>query len=244
MPREVQTFHMTSTEAIAYHRPNNENNFITFQLPYNLSYSKDVYVKVESMQIPASWYAIDSDNDTLNITVNASNYTITFNHGNYDLYEIANFLNTSMSSYNTTVTYNESTNKLTFTYTGIGTLSLLNTSTCFTLLGFISGTTYTGTTLTSVNVCDITRVMRLMVVTPSFQVNNFTSNRVPYAGLLAGIPINNIFNSIIDYRGTNEMYTPNKEFFQITIQLLDENMNAIDLNGANWTLSLSFITYD
>lgn len=243
MPRLVQTFHMTSTEAIANHYSDGVNSFMTFQLPYKLQFYRDVFIKVESLQIPVSWYSIDDDNDTLNLLINATPVIITLPHGNYDLYEIASYLSNQLGSYNTVVTYSENTNKMTFTYSGAGSFSILLTSTCMTLLGF-NNETYTGATITSVNVCDIVRVMRLMVVTPSFQVNNYSSNGVPYAGLLAGVPVNNLFNSVIDYRGTAEMYTPNTEFFQITIQLLDETMSRIDLNGANWTLSLSFITYE
>ena len=233
---------MTSSEAIATHLPGNANSFLTFQLPYKLTYTEPVYIRVESLTVPVSWYSIDSDNDTLNYSTNGINRTFTFEHGNYDMYEITQQLNTAMTSYSVAVVYNESTNRVTFTYSGSGSFSLLSTSTCFKILGF-DESTYIGTPLTSVNICDTVRVMRLMLVSQSIQLINFTSNRVPYSGILAGIPVNNVFNSILDYRARDEMLTQSNEFFQMTFQLLDEEMMPIDLNGGQWTLSLSFITY-
>ncbi len=235
---------MTSSEAIANHLPSGENSFLTFQLPHRIRYTSNVYIKVESIQVPISWYSIDDDNDALNISVNGTPQSMTLTHGNYDMYQIADMITAALTTYNVTVSYNESTNKLLFTYTGIGNLIIYPTSTCYILLGLSSGVTYTGTSISSTNICDTTRVMRLMVVTPSFQVTNYTSNSVPYAGLLAGIPVNNIYNSILDYRGNDEMFTPSREFYQLTIQLLDESMGPIDLNGATWTMSISFITYE
>lgn len=240
--RRIRTFHISSRDAIASHLSDNENSFLTFQLPYKLTFDKDVYIRLDNAQIPISWYSIDSDNDQLNYSTNSIARSLSLPHGNYDLYQIQDYLNANMNTYDVNISYDESTNKLTFTYTGVGDFSILSSSTCNILIGF-ENNTYTGSAITSVNACDCIRVMKLLILTPSIAIENYISNGVPYAGILGAIPVTSLFNTILMYNSNTEMLTSNKEFSQITLQLTDENVQPVDLNGAAWSLSISFITY-
>ena len=118
-----------------------------------------VALKVIEVQIPYSWYSINSTNNTFGLTVTGhSLVTVTLTPGNYTSTTLATELKTKMDAvapggHSFTVTYSSSTQKFTITISGGGTFTLtfgsyVNSPAMF--LGFAPSETYPSVAANSV----------------------------------------------------------------------------------------------
>ena len=122
---------------------------VTFNLRRNINLPNNVigYVSLNELTIPNTNFNINSTNNTLVLLdVGLIEETFTITPGNYTVSQLKDALNTAFSNVDTasyqgiTVSYNDITNKYTFTDTESHFIQIQETSTMNSVLGFENGT--------------------------------------------------------------------------------------------------------
>lgn len=220
-----------------------DNSDLLFYLKTPLRRPTGYYIKMKlsNLTLPISYYLIDSTNNKL--IINDITYTITT--GNYNTTTFLTEINDLLSGIPIYVTFNDSTNKLTFT--GLTNFTISNSSTCLSIIGFSTGATSTLYTLTSDLVVDFSGKNNMIY----FDVSNLTSfNMTSSTGMRTSI----IKSIVVDVQQSGILYYENKTDSCVYLQedtisyfhvrLLEEDMiTLLKLNGITWnaTIELSFI---
>ena len=219
---------------------------IDFQLPIiEVPDQHYIHLSVLHAVIPYSFYNVDNTNNVLYIqqTTGVSTYiyqTIIIPSGNYNAYQLQQFLNTNIS--NTTTTYNVITNKFTFVNSLYNFYIDVNISTCLNLLGFTVSNTYTTSllkTLTSNNCVNLLTKMCVCIVS-EFNSLSFNNSNPYSSNVLCSIPINTPPYSLINYQNNSNhrINTYNNNINSINIKLIDQQGNLLNLNGGYFSLTL------
>lgn len=202
----------------------------------------EIYVSIQSAQIPGTFYNVDDINNLLVYNVNGgANTNLVIPQGNYNCNSLLSYLQSVMTGF--TITFNSATNKYTFTH-ATNIFSFKSSSTCFELIGFIEGTTYnsTGLTLISDLCINFFTIQNVMIEISNLITNNKTSNaNESNPSILVSIPITTSQNSVLSYTNIYNLYekiNSVKNFASLQVRLLDQDLDLLDLNGANWTATL------
>jgi hypothetical protein len=202
----------------------------------------EIFVSVQSAQIPGTFYNVDDINNLLVYTVNnGPNINLVIPPSNYNVNSLLTYLMTVMTGF--TITFNSQNNKYTFTH-ATNIFSFKSTSTCFELLGFIENTTYnsTGLTMTSPLCINFFTIQAVLIEISNLITNNKTSNALENnPSILVSIPITTSQNSVLSYYNVfnlHERINTIKNFATLQVRLLDQDLDLLDLNGANWTATI------
>ena len=194
-------------------------------------------ISVLSAQIPVSFYAINSTNNVLNYQVTVSNYSITITAGNYSAQTLITELQTQFltNGHTFNITLNSNTGVLTFS----GSFSFLfqSTSTCGSILGFVSPPPVQTPSFTCPYQMNSIGQTHLKVCSKSLPTKNYDSLN---SNVLAVIPISVPSYNLITWENTaaqrNILNT--SIINNIDIQILDQNNNFIDFMNQPWTIVL------
>ena len=208
---------------------------------------------LKSAVIPKTNYNIPAVRNTFTFNNSISTSTITITPGNYTMTELLAEITTQLNAlgFDTyTVTYNSISGKVTFQST-LAAFTLnptLDTSQGSILykLGFVPGIAYTGGTVTSPNVADISGIKSAYIkIKQLTQYMKNTTNSV----LNFKVDLTCPFGSIVffaDEGRYHQYFNSNKDnlgsmgFFDVT--LVDEYGTLLDLNGRDWSFVIQFIT--
>jgi hypothetical protein len=206
----------------------------------------EIFVSVQSAQIPGTFYNVDDINNLLVYSVaGAPNINLVIPPSNYNVNTLLTYLTTVMTGF--TITFNSQSNKYTFTH-ATNAFSFKSSSTCFELLGFIEDQTYnsSGLTLTSALCINFFTIQAILIEISNLITNNKTSNvSENNPSILVSIPITTSQNSVLSYYNVfnlHERINTIKNFASLQIRLLDQDLDLLDLNGANWTATIQ-LTY-
>lgn len=169
-----------------------------------------------------------------NYKYNSVNYSVNIAEGNYDAYEVATAISSVASGFS--ITYDEKTNKFTFTRTDYD-FTILGTSTILQEIGLSGEKTSSGKSLTSNVVVDLATVKTVYVDT-NFPTNNQTTD--PRTTILAAMPVNSSYNGVIQYINWNNFKNSVQvsKIDTVLIRLLDQDFRELDLNGAHFAITL------
>jgi hypothetical protein len=222
----------------------NNNAQCEFYLPIiEVPSQYHIYVSIEHAQIPYTFYNINSNNNILVYVVNSIIYTLNITKGNYTVITLKNYLIANMSGF--TITYDSIVNAFTFTHSTYD-FTILSDSTCLSLIGFFkTNTTSFSKVLTStraVNLCSI----RCICVHTNLQTSNISKNNTNNLKILCSIPIDVSPLSVISYKNYNnfKVNTYSNNISMLSVKLCDQAGNLIDLNGANWSMTIQFHIVD
>jgi hypothetical protein len=194
-----------------------------------------ILIGLTNMTLPNAMYNVTSSSN--NIVIAGATYTITA--GNYSAEDLATALTTAINSATGgTVSFNETNSNFTFTFSSG---KIINSSTLERQLGLkgqmptASVTSYTGT-----NICDLGGVTNIYV-----RIRNLTMNNLDSKGR-----VNNIIASIVNntnYGGYIFFVPPEVLYYQVSetninhldIQLTDQEGTVLDLNGADFNITLT-----
>jgi hypothetical protein len=197
-----------------------------------------IYLSVQSVSIPYSFYNVNSNTNLLSYTVNGATSNLTITNGNYNITQLISFLTANMTGF--TITYNSITNKLIFTHSTYN-FTINSTSTCLSIIGFNALSTYASTslTLTSSNCINIQTVKRINIASNLITYNINKANINNYS-ILCSIPINKPPFSVIEYSNVNHFRTNLfiNNISNVKLRLLDENGTLLDLNGCHFCITL------
>ena len=226
------------------------NSNVIFEFNDVMLKSNDIVyttLAVLDAEIPASYYNVNSINNTTSITRNSVNYDIVVSPGNYNVLQ---FITEFKIRYNIAtsgtiaMSFDAITGKLSIQDTAFDLIINDNLSTSYILLGAVKGTSPTfSKTATPMNSFDslanflgVTRIKLLSdtLVSRNIDSNNMTTTTViDTLGASAGDFGLTVYNSL-----GRETLLLAKRIQEIDIQIKDQFNNFIDFNFTNWNISL------
>lgn len=237
--------HLNSSQATVY-KNDSKKSKVLFELldavPRDLNIL-ECKVGLVNAQIPYSFYNVNDTNNKF--YMNGSLYGINANTYNIDTL-IDNLTSNLPSGFS--ITYYESTHKLKFTYTSYFQLydSGIKTS-AMSILGFstntiyYSGLNYGLWEIVAPYPFNLNTFNRIHIATDSFFLKNVDSYNKTTTNILATIPVNTTPYDIIQYENKNNFRSNihNIEgFYNLEINIYDDNENDIDFRNVDWTLTL------
>lgn len=241
---EVESIQIHLNSKFADNYINNSYSNCEFFLPViEIPPQHHIYISCILANIPYSFYNIDENNNKFMFCVNnVSFYTITIPSGNYNVYQVMNYIEANNTQLK--LSYDVITNKITFTHNSYE-FYVLSTSTCLELLGLKSSDTQLAMTsynkkLTS-NYCINLQSKHCICVQVNYQTGNINISNKLSNNILASIPVNGQPYSMIVYRNSNAGFRSNlytNTLGYLNVKLIDQNNNVVNLNGCHWTLTL------
>ena len=203
-----------------------------------------LHINVVHSSIPFTFYNINSSNNVLNYTSGSQSYSLIIPQGNYNVTSMKTYLVSTLPNF--TITYDSTTNKYKFTSTANIDFIFLSTSTCLGLLGFSkqdnSSSSFSLTSTQTINLYPI----RCICICSNLQTSNINVNNKNKSNIICSIPITTQPNSIITYLNPSnfKINTYANIISSLRIQLMDQDGNVLDLNGANWSMTIQFDVID
>jgi hypothetical protein len=204
-----------------------------------------IYLSVVSCLIPFSFYNVNNSNNNLYYSFDGSTMTnLTIPIGNYNINDLVKYFKLNMTGF--TTTYNQNSNKLTFTHSQNNFMFMSN-STCLSILGFNDNTTVISTalSLTSINCVNVYNIKTIQVNSNliTYNINKVQKNN--YC-ILCSVPVSSQPFSLIEYINRTNFRTNLflNRIQKLKIRLTDDNGNLIDLNGCHYTMTLQLDVVD
>jgi hypothetical protein len=249
MPTDVLEIYINSRTATQYF-----NGLISdalFVLPViEINKDEKAYICVKNAVIPNSFYNVNNtnnrldfilENDTLSITIPNGNYNInTFRTQLYDLLFNLNYGQGNNNHNHWTINYIPKLNKFTFTHQ-FHNFTFLNSSTCFEMLGFKDGVSYSSVnlSLTSTIGCNMFTIKNIYVSSDNFILNNIDSNNHGRSNIICSIPVQGLSGSYLFYEDNQKhlIYNVNN-LTNLRLKLSDEDGELIDFNDIHYSMTL------
>jgi hypothetical protein len=225
-----------------------------FTYSFNENVTRITQISIEFIEIPYTFYSINSLNDRLVFNNNPASF-ITVTHGNYNTATLANELVTKIIAQfggTCTVTFSPTTFKMTITRGVAFNLNSTDTqvtSTLAPLLGFKVTTVGITTTVTSDSVVNIAGPNYLYVQSMFFSkfiqhkilsVDNSYKNAMVFVPVIASPGDAIIYSPKIPIRLSYKASVLTTDIIDFAIY--DENDNLMNLNGLDWAMHLTFLT--
>jgi len=204
-------------------------------------------IALSDAQMAYSFYIIRGGiNDTLKYSIDGgSTQTVTITPGNYSAQTFCNFVTSAVAAHAGTrsLTYDKSTNKITFSDSAATTISIVEGTTCGEEIG--SGTSFpvsiSSTNLTFSKMANFSGLANVFVRCQTLGLQNRTS-KGNLDLTLGKIPVTSAPLGFL-YLPTHEpvyLSVTDREITKLAIQLQDEDGNDLELNGiTNWSLTLT-----
>ena len=245
---------------------NSNPNLIQFSWPQYFFTSKKPQVaalKVIQAEIPFVYDVITTSNNTFVYTSAGVPTTITIPTGTYTGPQLATQLTTLMSAVTAgfTVTWSSQTLKFTFTYplSSTWTLFFATRNTAYSPLGFVPGTIYSNSGVSSTIVSAIIAQVAgpYYIYVNSNKLGSLVNFNLADQSITSGIgpeicriPVNVQFGSVIFYSDPTPTYLfdffTNIQFDSFDFYLTlgsDQYQKPLDLKGSPWSLKLAVLTY-
>jgi len=222
------------------------NSDLEFNIP-NLYQNNDVLyatIKCLHAEIPYSFYIVNEYNNLLSITDKHNeiqNIFIPF--GNYNANAMLSYLNTVLPS-GMTISFNTRNGKYTLTYNH--SFSVNSNSTCYILLGFVKGVTYSSTTFLEFPfLANLLGSKNIYLKINNLILDNFNT-QTGDRSTLSNIPVNVPPYGLVFYenRSTTSTIIKNIQLPDtLYIQLTDDENNLIDFNNSSWSITIQIDFY-
>jgi hypothetical protein len=197
------------------------------------------------VSIPLTNYVVHAGNNVLNIEIidQVLEWTITFLPGNYSIDGIITQINDVLTPNKYTASYDENTNKVTIATEEFKTLtfSIAGDTTCQRLLGFAVGDSSVNGVLVGGGGVDLTGSQAFYV-----RGNLKTRNRDPqtrsYGNFLGKVTVTRSFNGLEKWTNSSgyRFAIQDTQVSFITIQIIDDDLKPVTLNGGSWDMTLEF----
>lgn len=249
--REKRLISLNSSSATRYNNGTFKSD-IVFDFGSILSpESSIIYIEggVQSAQIPASFYNLNSSNNTFNYTITAVNYSINVTPGNYNYNTLVSELAIRFATNGHTFTYalNRNTNVFTMTYTGVGTWQTIRPSSIYYIFGFLANTSYTvvGNTFTYPGLFNVINPKKLKIFSQNLAIDSYDSVGLVTNNLIETLSVNAPSFGLILYNNVDSTYGHLRTSYlsTIDIQIRNELGDFIDFNNIDWTITIVLIVY-
>ncbi len=194
---------------------------------------------------PVSFYVVNENNNNLNILINSVLVNVVIPEGNYNINQLIDIIKNLLGN-DWTININLQNYKLSFTHSTYD-FTILNTSTCWRLLGFNINTNYSssGLTLNLPNVVNLLGTTQVKIWCPTVNMKNVDGKTGLSASILGSITVNDINGGMILYTNITGFNSKiNENFFtQFQIDLKDEYDQYLNLHGCDYALVLEIEYY-
>lgn len=223
-----------------------------FSIVLNQPINKIVQVEIISAEIPFTFYIVNATNNTLCWSDNLLNtYSANLSIGNWTVTDFVTMMQSNMNAVmpGFTITYNKQTFKLTIANPTAFTLDMSNisgTTTCANLIG-MTGSTAFSTNLTLPNMINLGGPKYLLIKSLALTDPKVTKpfHNVANSSILYKVPIRGMPGDIITEKNmyVNLLTYGIRQTFQtLDFQLTDDQDQIVDLNGLDWSITLSLVT--
>lgn len=235
----------------AYQKHNGDyNSNITFSLPNAYKASNNIVyatARIIHAEIPNSFYIVNEYNNVLHTSFGS--FTIPF--GNYNANSLMTYLKTVFPS-NVSVSFLNTTGKFVISSANMA-FSILGTSTCGILMGFNNGLAYSSSNVSGANMltmpfpANLYGTKNIYIRIPELVLDNLnTSTGDKFT--IANIPKNVSPYGVILYHNSANSCSVIKNDLKgldtnLRVELLDDQMNYIDFNNIEWSITLQFDFY-
>jgi hypothetical protein len=218
----------------------NENFTITLS-PYISRIRK---VDIISLEIPFSFYIINSNNNILNFNDGTTNYILTIPEGNYDGTTLPKTLETLFNNVSSgfNITYLDNTYKLRFQRSSGNFKLIYNGSTSSFIIGLSSDSALTND-FTCQDISNLSGPNYLLIssnaLTRPKVTRSYNSNS--QSNILYKVPINVSPGSAIVEKNiypVQIVFALAQTVKEIDLQLLFPNGNTVNLNGQPWSMTI------
>jgi hypothetical protein len=206
---------------------------------------EEITVQVQNAQIPNSFYNINIYTNILNITYNATPYTLTLTRGNYNSTTLINEIIAKLATVSITditITTSSITGIVTFTRAGGLNFTINSTGTLNKTLGFELGATYTsvGGILTAPFPLNLLGLLKLKIASYELQTGNYDSSVDGTLNILATIPIEaGSFGLILyDNISNTQSMIRNPTLDGFDLKIYGDDNNLVNFNNVAWSISL------
>ena len=198
-------------------------------------------VNVSAASIPLSHHVIAGDNNLLQLLFPSGATEIRIPAGNRSIDEVIAYVNSELEGSGYTIAYDEATNKASLATEAIGaSVSIGEGTTCERLLGFVPGQTAPSPSpLVAERGVDLSGTSSIFV-----RSNLLTRNRDPVtkavSNILAKVHVSRNFYEIEYFSSQQRFAISDRSVTMIVVYLTDDAQHQIDLNGADYSISLEF----
>jgi hypothetical protein len=242
-------FFLSPSGAVQKHNGDFNSN-LTFNLPNAYRSSNSIIyatARIIHAEIPNSFYIVNEYNNALHTSFGS--FEIPF--GNYNANTLMAYLKTVFPS-NLSVSFSNTTGKFVFTSPNMA-FSILEASNCGILLGFSNGSAYSSVNLSGVNTltmpnpANLYGTKNIYIRLPELVLDNLNTisrdkttissiakNVSPYGVILYNNSANSCSVIKNDLKGLDS---------NLRVELLDDQMNYIDFNAIEWSITLQFDFY-
>ena len=200
---------------------------------------------LESAEIPISWYNVNSSNNTFiyHLISSGVETSITIPIKNYDATQLLTVLNTLLSSLSVSVTYDEQTNRYTFT----GSADFKLKGNAFRILGLVpDATTFN---LSSSNILVSPSMINLLFPRNCF-LKLISTQATTYNATIAKIQLSAQDLQVVYFNGTIasefSVTLTDRTLSSIRVSLIDDDGLALGassgLNGVYWSIGINVET--
>jgi hypothetical protein len=229
---------------------NTRNDVLTFDLSEQISArtsDESIYVTVQDAVIPSTMLAVSETSNTLKYTVGATQYTLVIEPQLYTPTTLAVALTSAFSAndQSLTVAFNANKARLAFTWNVASVVVMENTDGLASVIGVATRDPYTlpasaGTVLAP-HMVDLAGPRAVCVVCDELEVDSVDSTRAGTTeNVLCSVPITAPFGGMNHYQSQSIDYsaTKTRHLNRLTLRLLDEDMDSVNLNGSEWYVVL------
>jgi len=206
-------------------------------------------IGLNNLTIPNTMFNINSTNNTFSITTPDSNGSVnnyTLDVGNYTGVSLADAINAKIGSTGDnlgTIVFNDETANDTFSFKFDTTRTLEDGNLASKILGFTNLPKQSTTGLNIIlatNTCNLSGVTNIYVRLRNLSLNNLDS-RGQITNVIANVINNTNYGGFIFYEPPEVLYYLINENIlnHLDIELTDQNGNVIELNGAEFNLTLT-----
>ena len=206
---------------------------------------EEITVQVQNAQIPNSFYNINVYTNILDITYNATPYSLTLTRGNYNSTTLINEIIAKLATVaitDITITISSITGLLTFTRAGGLNFTINSTGTINKTLGLELGTTYTtvGGILVAPFPLNLLGLLQLKIASFEIQTGNFDSSVDGTLNILATIPIEaGSFGLILyDNISNTQSIIRNPTLDGFDLKIYGDDNNLVNFNNTSWQITL------
>lgn len=207
---------------------------------FSLHNSSIVYrsIVVDYVSFASSFYLINETNNYFSTSLG----NVTLINGNYDVDDLITMITTLLPDID--ASYDNNSGNMTFL--AYGPFYIYASTTCYTLIGGVTGSTYFGEgTITMPNPVNLLGTRSLAFRCDTLAIANWIGDS--QSPVLITIPINSFpFNNIL-YQNLNlQGQSPLPDYFDLNefhIQVFDQNNNLVDFNNVSWIMSISVTSY-
>lgn len=214
------------------------NSSLQFNIPFFIRKEKNLIyntIKVLHAEIPYSFYIINEYNYKLVLSTG----TINFPYGNYNANTFMQMLQ-PLLPVNMSIIFDTFTGKFTLNYNQ--SFSVLSSSTCSKLMGFIKSIVLTSSSnkIVFTYPANFLGTKNLYIKTPNLLIENYNTNTKDYSTLLS-LPVGVSPFGIINYDNVSSSKNVIKNTNgtdTLDVLIVDDDNNPVDFNNIDWSITL------